>query len=96
MSLRWDDRAADVKTDPAVAAELLQVGDRVARLAADLAPKRTGAGARSIHAELAGAAGDPEVHVSWDRTHFYMLFAEVGTEHERAEAFLRRAANEFK
>lgn len=96
MSLSWDDRAADVKDDPAVADELFAVGNRVAGRAAELAPKRTGAGARSIHAEVVGSRDDPEVRVSWDRAHFYMEFAELGTQHEPAEAFLRRAANEFR
>lgn len=52
-------------------------------------------GAASIHPELVITQGVPEVRVSWDRKHFYMAFAEVGTEHERARSFLRAAASRY-
>jgi HK97 gp10 family phage protein len=67
---------------------LKKVGDSVAERAAQAAPKRTGGGAESIHAE---EAVDGEVRVGWDRDHFYMLFAEVGTSKHAARPFLRPA-----
>lgn len=80
---------------------LLEVGTDVATRAAVNAPKDTGRGAESIHAEVhrgynARAMGsrfhpndeDPTAYVSWDQEHFYMLYAENGTEHEEAQHFL--------
>jgi hypothetical protein len=81
---------------PGVEAALLEDGWKIARVAADLAPKRSGAGAKSIHPELVKVGGVPEVHISWDRHHFYMLFSEIGTQHELARPFLRPAAARFR
>jgi HK97 gp10 family phage protein len=67
--------------------DLLPVGEKVAQRAAQNAPKRSGAGARSIHAEVVG----DEVRVSWDRDSFYMLFHELGTSRMSARPFLRPA-----
>jgi HK97 gp10 family phage protein len=75
-----------VKSEGTLAA-LKKVGDSVAERAAQAAPKRTGEGAASIHAEEV----DGEVRVGWDRDHFYMLFAEVGTSKHAARPFLRPA-----
>ncbi len=94
MTLRVNEREFDnLDQLPEALAALLDLGVEVANDAAALAPKRTGAGARSIRAEYAVAAdGGREVRVSWDRDHFYMSFAEFGTEHQRATPFLRPAA----
>lgn len=73
--------------DAAVRAELKRDGDEVAARARSLAPKLTGAGARSIHAEVEG----DEVHVGWDEDHAYMLYPEYGTRSQRAQPFLRPA-----
>jgi len=57
------------------------------------APKATGAGAESIDYEP-----DPDgsgFRVSWDKDHFYMYFAEVGTEHQPAQPFARPTADDF-
>lgn len=94
MSLRHN--RVDLKADPAVSRELLKDGWLVAEVAASLAPKRSGAGARSIRAELVRGSDEPEVRVSWDRSHFYMGFAELGSVHQRAEPFLRAAVNRFR
>lgn len=51
---------------------LLAEGERVAALARELAPKRTGAGAASITAEAERGADGWEVHISWDTAHQYM------------------------
>lgn len=52
------------------------------------APRRTGAGAESIHAEAVLEDGKWEALVSWDRRHFYMYFHEVGTRQLSARPFL--------
>lgn len=70
--------------------DMLRVGEQVAERAQELAPKRTGAGAASIHAEVV----DGEVRVSWDPEHFYMLFQEVGTSEMSPRPFLRPALDE--
>lgn len=70
-----------------VMAGLERVGEQVAERAASAAPKRTGSGAASIHAERVGG----EVRVGWDRDHFYLLFSEVGTSRMSARPFLRPA-----
>lgn len=67
--------------------------EAIARLAAQLAPKDTGALARSISAE---EQGDGSWRVSWDKEHFYGIFQELGTEHNRAQPFLRPAAKRFE
>jgi HK97 gp10 family phage protein len=72
-----------------LAAEALRpAADAVAEAAKARAPRRTGKGADSIHAERTGPA---EYKVSWDQEHFYMQFAELGTEKETARPFLRSA-----
>jgi HK97 gp10 family phage protein len=68
---------------------LERVGEQVAERAASAAPKDTGAGAASIHAERVGG----EVRVGWDNDHWYMLFPEVGTSKMSARPFLRPAAD---
>lgn len=82
----------DFTKDPGVIRRQLELGWEIAGLAARLAPKETGGGAKSIRAEVIRAEdGDEEVRVSWDRDHFYMYFAEVGTQHQSARPFLRPA-----
>jgi HK97 gp10 family phage protein len=63
--------------------------EALAMTAARLAPKRTGAGAASIHAE---PQPDGSWRVSWGRGRDYMRFSEFGTKHEAARPFLRPAA----
>jgi HK97 gp10 family phage protein len=83
---------------------LLDIGEDVADSARARAPQETGAGAASIHAELhrGGDSGafastftpeddDPTVYVSWDQDHYYLLFAEEGTEDQQPTPFLRPA-----
>lgn len=69
-----------------------QAAEDVAQRAAKRAPKRTGAGAASIHAERHNTPAGVEYRVSWDTDHYYMLFQEVGTEDQKARPFLRPAA----
>ena len=98
MTLKMNRQAIDeILDDPAYTTALLEGGWQVARDAADLAPKDTGAGAKSIRAELVTKGVDePEVRVSWDRDHYYMAFPEFGTEDRPATPFLRAAAARYQ
>lgn len=82
-----------LESDPAVLAAVGDAADAVAERMRQRAPKATGAGARSIHAEP--DPDEPGFRVSWDRDHFYMAFAELGTERQAATPFARPAADEF-
>src|SRR3954471_7429592 len=87
---------AAVSRVPAVARPVRQKAGRVRTLARRAAPKRTGAGARSISVVrwYDKATQTVAYRVSWDRAHFYMLFSEVGTNKIRAREFMRRAAEQ--
>lgn len=89
MTFRVDDAALKVALESAVDPQVRDVAARIAADAQRMAPKRTGKGAASIHAE---AQPDGSVRVSWDPAHFYMLFQEFGTQHQTARPFLRPAA----
>lgn len=78
---------------PRVVDAVEYAGEAVASRARDLAPRASGAGAASIHAETVAHDRDPVVRVSWDRDHFYMRFQEEGTENMPANPFLRPAAD---
>lgn len=67
--------------------------EQIARLAASLAPKLTGALAASIQAE---EQLDGTWRVSWGRNVPYGIFQELGTEHHSAQPFLRPAAKRFE
>lgn len=62
----------------------------VAASARRRAPRDTGAGAASIHAEKSGGS----YFVSWDQAHAYMEYVELGTRTRRARPFLRPAGIE--
>lgn len=83
------DAIADLAADDDAEQLAQEAGDQVAERAADLAPKATGEGAASIHAEVEVDEVSAYADVSWDRDHFYMGFKELGTEHEPAKPFLR-------
>lgn len=57
-------------------------------LAKQLAPKRTGRGAASIHSEAELVDGEWNVDVSWSRERYYMYFQERGTRYMRPHSFL--------
>lgn len=80
-------------SDPEVLRGVGEVADQVAERMAARAPKDTGGGADSIHAEP--DPDEPGFRVSWDEDHFYMSFHELGTEHQPARPFARPAADEF-
>ncbi|MGI8682073.1 MAG: HK97-gp10 family putative phage morphogenesis protein [Mycobacteriales bacterium] len=97
----------DLLDGPEVEDLLQEVGDMVADRASEHAPKDSGEGAASIHAEV--HRGDdatafpstftpeddvPTAYIGWDEDHFYMGFAETGTEHQPARPFLRPALDQ--
>lgn len=84
--------AAALARDPKVLEYTEQVAEEVAARARKRAPKRTGAGAESIHVERVEKEGDIVFRVSFDTEHFYMFFNEVGTEKQKAHPFLRPSA----
>ena len=69
----------DMLHDPWIADMLLDAAVPVVRDARAGAPKRTGAGAASIHAESVLDGPEITAHISWDRDHFYMSFVDLGT-----------------
>jgi HK97 gp10 family phage protein len=75
--------------NPKVQDRLESDAGNIADLAADLAPKDTGAGAASIREE--GPQDDGSYRVSWDDEHYYMRYQELGTEKMPAHPFLRPA-----
>jgi HK97 gp10 family phage protein len=52
------------------------------------APRETGGGAASIHAEAVLDRGSWEVRASWDREHYYMHMHEGGTKYMPPRPFL--------
>ena len=84
-----------ITADPLVMQGLMEIGDAIANLARDAAPRLTGEGADSIHAEPQPGV-DPEVHVSWERQRYYMFFHERGTKHLPARPFLIPAADRYR
>lgn len=92
VRLELDLRAIDdLESDEDVEDLLEDIGEDIADRARPGAPTRTGAGARSIHAELDDDETGPFVAVGWSPEHFYLRFAEEGTVHQRARPFLRPA-----
>lgn len=88
-------RVSDLGNEPAVLERLVATGREIAEVARGLAPKRTGAGAASIEAQLKRHKRYGHyVEVSWDKDHFYMGFHELGTEKFPARPFLRPAAQQ--
>jgi HK97 gp10 family phage protein len=81
---------------PSVMRETRRTANQVRAIARRNAPKRTGAGARSITVDREFRSGSRTgaFLVSWDRRHFYMVFNEDGSRTNRARHFLRRAAEE--
>jgi HK97 gp10 family phage protein len=89
VNVRWNPGwERQVLGAPQVDHELAEAAERVVQVAQARAPKRTGAGAASIHKERHGDG----YAVSWDPAHNYMAYAEFGTEKETAQPFLRPAA----
>jgi HK97 gp10 family phage protein len=79
----------------AVQRRVSERAEEIVKRAQELAPKRTGAGAASIHAEHTTEHGKEVERVSWDTDHDYMQFAEFGTVNETPRPFLRPAAGQY-
>lgn len=71
---------------------LRDLGEQVVSDAQRDAPKRTGAGAESIHYEIDHDSKGSYVRIGWDKEHWYLIFSELGTSQTTARPFLRPAA----
>lgn len=81
-----------LRYNPDVTSGLERAAKAIRADAREAAPKRTGAGAKSIDYESGHDQDGPYVRISWDRRHFYMQFHEFGTSEMNAHPFLRPAA----
>ena len=80
---------AALARSPEIREAVLDTADRrVVAPARARAPKRTGFGASTIHAEPEFTAGDWEAHVSWSPQAGYMRHQQFGTRHMDADPFL--------
>lgn len=88
--VEFDERGmVELARSPDIRNALLDIADsRVARPARARAPKRTGFGASTIHAEASLAGSEWEIDTSWSPDAFYLKFHELGTQHMRADPFL--------
>lgn len=77
--------------DPEIADLLMNSSLPIVARARLGAPKRTGRGAASIHAESVLDGPEITVHVSWSRDAFYMYFQDQGTSRLPALHFLEDA-----
>lgn len=92
----WHDAAiASFRRSEENRAHVIEGGRDIARAAAAAAPRRTGAGAGSIHPEAVLDDGDWTARVSWEQQFDYMRFHELGTEHLPARHFLENAADRY-
>lgn len=92
----WDSHAlSSVTADPLVMDGLMDIANEIAAQARSDAPRLTGEGAESIHAEPQPGI-DPAVHVSWERDKYYMRFHELGAKHLPARPFLVPAADRYR
>ena len=70
---------------------LLEVADPIVDGARTLAPKRSGLGARSIHAEDVHDGFEWTVRIGWTTERYYMRFQDEGTQYIDARHFLELA-----
>lgn len=75
-------------SDPAMRQVMLDAAVPVVTAARGGAPKLTGEGAGSIHAEAVLDGDEWDALVSWSRERFYMRFHELGTKSLPAHPFL--------
>ena len=83
-------------SDPAVVREMARIAAPIVREAQAHAPRLTGAGASSIRADQVTERGEQEVHICWDRDHYYMAFHEFGTRYLPARPFLEPTVEGFR
>jgi len=70
-------------------------GKAIAGSARGEAPRRSGAGAGSIHDETVLEGGAWTDRVSWDREHYYMGFQNSGAKHTTALHFIEHAVDRY-
>jgi len=70
---------------------ILEAVDPYVRRARSEAPKATGRGAASIHAEAVLDRRQLSAHISWTRERFYMKYVHDGTQYMGARPFMIRA-----
>jgi HK97 gp10 family phage protein len=92
VSIVWNETelAAMVRQDW-VRHALQAYGKAIAQTAAADAPRRSGAGAASIHQETAVEDGGWAARVSWDKSRYYMSFQDLGTRYLPGRHFLEHA-----
>lgn len=91
-----DEKAiAGLAREPWLRQYLMEVAAGPVRLTQQMAPRRTGALAASIHAEAVSTADGWEVDTSWDRDRYYGRFQELGTVNLPAHPFLVPAFDAF-
>lgn len=87
---------------------VLEGAEAVAEIARGLAPRVSGSGAASIHAEVHRGAppeafastyvpedeNEPIGYAGWDQDHYYMGFVEDGTEFQAPQPFMRPALDQ--
>lgn len=96
VRLTWDERElAALVRDESLRRELLASGGQIAAAAAADAPRRTGAGAASIHPEAVFEDAAWTVRVGWDQLHYYMRFHDLGTRYVPAQHFLEHALDRY-
>jgi len=78
----------DLMRSPGVRDYLLSVARPAVARSQEAAPKLTGEGAASIHAQARLRPKGYGVKISWERIFFYMYFAERGTKFREATPFL--------
>lgn len=84
-----DERAVrDLVASAGMRAAILDAGKTLVPGAQSRAPKLTGAGAASIHAEAVLDDHEWTARMSWDRDHYYMSFHQRGTSSLPAQPFL--------
>jgi len=82
---------AKAESDLAIRLALSDEAESIVRSAKRRAPRKTGAGAASIHQEMQLNSDGWTVEISWDSQHGYMGFQELGTSTMRPHSFLRPA-----
>lgn len=86
----------ELRYNPLLMADIMAKVEPVVEDAKANAPRKTGAGAASIRAEVDWSGEDgPAVRVGWDTDHYYMRFHELGTKHLPARPFLRPAVDRY-
>lgn len=78
----------DLKSLPELRAVLEDTSRPLVAAARSDAPKRTGAGAASIHAEAVLDGDEWTALIGWTRERYYMVFHELGTRTLPARPFL--------